>query len=95
MADTFSTVRVQLSERSYDIIVGPGVLASLPLLLSKTPSIRRVIIITDSTVEPLYAPALTSTLTAEGLKVDTLAIPAGKQSKQFLVFIIYLICRME
>ena len=77
------TVRVALAERSYDIVVGSGVLARaaeyvLPVLPSK-----RVILISDETVAALYAPALQAGLEAAGIRAALLTVKAGEGSKSF------------
>lgn len=75
--------RVELSERSYDIMVGSGLLARahefiVPLLAGK-----RAVIISDSNVAPLYGQTLQANLQAYGVVCDLLVVPAGEGSKRF------------
>ncbi|MEQ9245254.1 MAG: 3-dehydroquinate synthase, partial [Nitratireductor sp.] len=77
---TESSIRlpVPLGGRSYDILIGPGLLADAgaqirPLL--KTP---RVIVVTDAHVGPRYAPALVASLDGAGISAETITLPAGE-----------------
>ncbi len=76
-------IRVELGARSYDILVGRGLIADagpamLPVLRQK-----RVFIVTDETVAPLHLAALESSLSAAGIASDTAILPAGEQTKSF------------
>jgi len=80
------TLHVALDERSYDIIAAPGVLSNagdyfLPLL--KT---RRVIIVTDSNVGPLYLDRLGQSLADSGIVYDAVTLPAGEATKSMAHF---------
>ena len=85
---TESSIRlpVPLGGRSYDILIGPGLLADAgaqikPLL--KTP---RVIVVTDDHVGPRYAPVLVASLDAAGIAGETITLPAGESTKRFASF---------
>jgi len=74
-------VRVQLGERSYDILIGCGLLSRagdylLPLKLGS-----RGVVITDTNVESRYAGALGDALHKRGITVQVLTVPAGEASK--------------
>lgn len=80
------TLHVALDERSYDIIAAPGVLSDagsyfLPLLKTK-----RVIIVTDSNVGPLYLDRLGQSLTDSGIAYDAVTLPAGEATKSMAHF---------
>lgn len=80
------TLHVALDERSYDIIAAPGVLSNagdyfLPLLKTK-----RVIIVTDSNVGPLYLDLLGQSLADSGIVYDTVTLPAGEATKSMAHF---------
>ena len=53
-------VRVDLSERSYDIVIGPGAISQAGARIAPLIGRRPVIIVTDETVAPLHLPALES-----------------------------------
>ena len=81
MADESRTVRVSLAERSYDIQIGGGLLATLPAFLRERSDTDHAIVITDETVETLYADAAGDALVDEGWEVDLLVVEPGETSK--------------
>lgn len=74
-------VRVELGERSYDILIGAGLLAQAATHLSAVGLGKRGVIITDSNVAPHYAGPLQQALQAGGFQAEVLTIPAGEASK--------------
>ena len=81
MAEKIETVRVDLAERSYDIEIGSGTLASLPEFLRARTDSDHAMIVTDSNVDELYADGAGDRLVGEGWEVDVFAIEAGEPSK--------------
>ncbi len=75
------TVRVELGERSYDIVVGSGLLSQAPAFLAPLRLGRRGVIITDANVEPVYAEPLRATLADAGVESKVVSVPAGEESK--------------
>lgn len=78
MQTDVQTLQVELAERSYPIYIGAGVLTRADLLL---PCIRgkQVLIVTNTTVAPLYLESVRQALS--GLQVDELILPDGEQYK--------------
>jgi 3-dehydroquinate synthase len=75
------THRIALGERSYDILVGSGILSQLGARVKETLSPSRAIVIADRHVADIYAErALTSLRNAE-LDADLLTFPPGEDSK--------------
>jgi len=79
-------LHVSLGERSYDIITGSGVLQDaghlfLPLLKSK-----RVVIVSDANVAPLYLEKLQTVLEASAIAHEAIVLPAGEATKSMAVF---------
>ncbi|MFW6041748.1 MAG: 3-dehydroquinate synthase [Guyparkeria sp.] len=72
-------VNVDLGERSYPIFIDAGLIDS-DTLAPFIPS-GRAVIVSNTTVAPLYAARLTSALLAAGKQVDLLALPDGEQYK--------------
>ncbi len=75
------TVHVELGERSYDVIVGPGLIKEtgeriLPLL--RRP---KVAVVTDETVARLHLDALRAGLANAGIEMEALALPEGESTK--------------
>ena len=74
-------VRVELAERSYDIVIGEGLLSSAGVSLKTLGAGPRVAVVTDSNVGPLYAGRVVQSLEASGFTVATITVPAGEKSK--------------
>ena len=76
-----TTVTVKAS-KTYDVTIGAGLLATAGEALKKiiAPP-ARVMLMTDDTVEALYAAKLTATLVGAGYTVTTFAFPHGEASK--------------
>ena len=70
-------------DRSYDILIGPGLIAAAGRLIAERLPGRRAVVLTDSHVGPLYADAMTDSLKAAGIASETLTIPAGEAAKSF------------
>jgi 3-dehydroquinate synthase len=75
------TVDVPLGDRSYAVLIGPGLLDTLGGLLKAKGFPARCAVITDSNVGPLYTTRTAASLTAAGFSPLTLEIPAGESSK--------------
>ena len=80
-----STVHVALGERSYDIVIGSGLLGRLPELLRPLKLGRRCAILTDAVVAPRYAGAVRDALNAAGWSASLHTVPAGEGSKALTV----------
>ncbi len=87
-----TTVRVNLAERAYDVIVGSGLLADAGERIAGLPNPgKRCAIITEETVAPLYAQKLEKSLQNAGFRVETITVPAGEASKSMNV--VSYVCR--
>jgi 3-dehydroquinate synthase len=89
MADTDSTHRhthtrvpIELGERGYDILIGSGLLTR-PLTWSGLPKAATAVIVTNTTVAPLYAARLQSTLSALYADVRVIELPDGEAHKDW------------
>lgn len=74
-------VRVELQERSYDVIVGEGLFAELDRLIPSFPHATKTALITDRNVDSLYGDAVQKRLTARG-EVTRLVVDPGESSKK-------------
>ena len=83
MSELERTVRVELGDRSYDILIGPGLIARAGQEISGRLKGRRMAVITDENVGARYLDALTASLSAEGISVFPLTLPAGEKTKSF------------
>lgn len=86
MAETMlhpKTVRVDLAERSYDILIGDKLLARAGDYIAPLTRQPRVFVLSDETVAPLYAGTLEAGLSAAGLTVSLKTVPEGENSKSW------------
>ena len=74
------TLTVSLAERSYPIHIGPGLLergdSDRPHFKQK-----KALVVTNTTVAPLYLERLAATLAAIGIEVASVVLPDGEQYK--------------
>ena len=73
-------VSIALGQRSYDIHIGNGLLAD-PVSWAGLPASADALIVTNTTVGPLYAEALAAQLSQRHRRVLQLALPDGEQYK--------------
>ncbi|MEO0607834.1 MAG: 3-dehydroquinate synthase [Pseudomonadota bacterium] len=78
-----NTVRVELGDRSYDILIGNGLMAQVGALLSPILKQPRVFILSDETVWGLHGPALVSGLNAGSIAALERVLPAGEGTKNW------------
>jgi 3-dehydroquinate synthase len=76
-------VRVELGERSYDVLIGPGLLRRAVDEIAAVLPQRKLAVITDSNVAELHLPALRTALQERGLLATEIVVPAGEKSKSF------------
>ncbi len=74
------TLNVELAERSYPIHIGQGLLGKAELLAPYLPN-KRVAIISNTTVAPLYLETLLNTLRLLGVHAVSIILPDGEQYK--------------
>ena len=74
------TVTVSAS-KSYDIKIGPGLLSSLGTEVWKLGKAKKVAIVTETNVYPLYGRQAESSLRNAGFEVVSFVFPAGEESK--------------
>ncbi|MCR8726402.1 3-dehydroquinate synthase [Frigidibacter sp. ROC022] len=75
------TVRVELGERAYDVLVGQGLLADAARHLSPLLARPRVAVLTDRTVAGLHLGTLTRALESAGIEVTSHALAPGEATK--------------
>ncbi len=79
--DLRETVRVELGPRSYDVVVGTGLLERAGEFLRPLVRRPRVFVITDQTVARLHGTRLEQGLKAAGLATPTIVLPPGEATK--------------
>ncbi|MCX7565316.1 3-dehydroquinate synthase [Sulfitobacter sp. F26169L] len=74
-------VHVPLPNRAYDVEIGPGLLTQAGAFVAPLLSRPRVAVITDENVAALHLEALRSGLSAQGITMESLLLPAGEATK--------------
>ncbi|MDX2201462.1 MAG: 3-dehydroquinate synthase [Hyphomicrobiaceae bacterium] len=76
-------VGVALGSRSYEVLIGPGLLRDAPRLVAQKVGDGRIGIVTDSAVAKLHLARLEDAFKAGGRHAGTCVVPAGESSKSF------------
>jgi 3-dehydroquinate synthetase len=76
------TLTVDLGDRAYPIHIGPGLLDRADLVLPHLPQ-KRVVIVTNTTVGPLYLARLRQTLADAGVAAEAVILPDGETYKNW------------
>ncbi len=76
-------LRVDLSGRAYDIVVGAGVLHEAGAEIARLRKARRVFVVTDDTVARRHLPELAASLGKSGIAHVLSVVPPGEASKSF------------
>lgn len=89
-----NTITVKAS-RTYDIHIGPGLLARTGQLAAPIIRGRDAVIVSDSNVWPLYGQTVKDSLEQAGFRVDHFIFPAGERNKnlQTLVELLSFLAR--
>jgi len=75
-------LRIDLKERSYDIIIEKGSLNGLgEAVKARLPKARKAAVISDTNVAPLYADRVLASLEKAGFEAHLLVLPAGEATK--------------
>lgn len=74
-------LRVALAERSYDIIIGQGVLSQAVDNIKKVCSPERIMVVTDTKVEALHLEALVKSLDSIHVSVKVISFTPGEGAK--------------
>jgi len=88
---TTTNVPVELGARSYEVRVGAGLLAELgtfarEALGGEETAPARAVVLTDSTVAPLYAQSAVDALNADDCPAQLLEFPAGEPNKTLATY---------
>ena len=83
MSSVQHTLTVELGNRSYPIYIGSGLLQQAELLRQHITG-KQVMVVTDSTIAPLYLQGILNSLQSlgiRGLQVDSIVLQDGEQHK--------------
>ena len=81
MATDTQTVRVNLAERSYDIQIGTGNLATGGRFLADRAKVTHVALITDDHVQKPYAMRVAECFGEQDIETDVIVVEPGEESK--------------
>ena len=76
------TLSVDLGDRAYPIHIGPGLLDRADLVLPHLKQ-KRAVIVTNTTVGPLYLERFSQTLRNAGVQVEPVVLPDGESYKNW------------
>lgn len=82
MAEVLHRVGIDLGERSYPIVIGLGLLAQ-DSTFAACPKAAQAVIVTNTTVAPLYAQQLQAALASRYGQVRTVVLPDGEAYKDW------------
>lgn len=77
------TVAVDLDDRSYDIIIGKGVLDEAGERIAALAPGARAVIVSDENVAPIYLDRMQANLAASGIESFGAVVPVGEASKSW------------
>ena len=78
-----SRLRVELGPRSYDILIGPGLIAEAGRHIRPLLAEPRLLVVTDERVARFYLPMLEAGLAGAGIATRAVVLPPGEQTKDF------------
>ncbi len=81
-----ATVKVALGDRSYDIVIGRGLIASLGARVAALRPRAKAAVITDENVARHHLSSAEAALRAAGIVTSRVTVPAGEGSKSFRIF---------
>ncbi len=82
ISSSTNSLRVELGERSYPIDIGQSLLNDSERL-ARLISGKQVVVITNTTVAPLYLHVLRTSLSAAGKKIIEIILPDGEEEKNW------------
>jgi 3-dehydroquinate synthase len=82
----FDQLRVELGERGYDILVGPGLIERAGALMSPLLRRRQAVIVTDENVARHYLAPLRESLVEHGIAQHAVVLPPGEGTKDLAHF---------
>ncbi|TCP84331.1 3-dehydroquinate synthase [Rhizobium sp. PP-CC-2G-626] len=80
---TVRKIHVPLGDRAYDILIGPGLIGSAAQEIAARLMGRRMAVVTDENVAPLYLQPLMESLAQAGIEAVSAILPAGEKTKSF------------
>ena len=76
-----SEVKINLGERSYSIMIGPGELNNLGAIVASTGKSARVALVSNPTIAKYYADAAIRSLQSADISAELITVPSGERFK--------------
>ena len=86
MNGTVEKLRVELGDRGYDILVGPGLIAAAGMHILPLARRKQAVVVTDETVARAHLKPLIDSLDAVGIAHHTIVLPPGEGTKDLAHF---------
>jgi 3-dehydroquinate synthase len=86
MSGGIETLRVELDDRGYDILVGPGLIATAGEHIRPLMRRKQAIVVTDETIARLHLRPLLDSLDAADIAHHTIVLPPGEGTKDLAHF---------
>ncbi|HEU0217149.1 MAG TPA: 3-dehydroquinate synthase [Stellaceae bacterium] len=86
MSGGIETLRVELDDRGYDILVGPGLIATAGEHIRALMRRKQAIVVTDETIARLHLRPLLDSLDAADIAHHTIVLPPGEGTKDLAHF---------
>ena len=86
MSGTIETLRVELDERGYDILVGPGLIATAGEHIRPLMRRKQAVVVTDEIVARAHLKPLIDSLDAGGIAHRSIILPPGEGTKDLAHF---------
>jgi 3-dehydroquinate synthase len=74
-------VKIKLGKRSYDVVIGHDLFTAAASFLQKGDYSKKALLVTDSTVNRLYADKLADALREAGFALAKIVVPSGEEAK--------------
>jgi 3-dehydroquinate synthase len=78
-----SRLSVELDSRSYDVLIGPGLIAEAGIHIRAVSRAPRVFVVSDAQVARLHLPILAESLSRAGIAHEAILLPPGEATKDF------------
>ncbi len=79
-------VKVELGPRSYEILIGEGLIEKAGALIARSSRAKAAAIVVDENTGPLYAEKVSAALGAAGIRSAIISMKPGERSKSFPVY---------
>ena len=80
---TPTRIKVELGQRGYEVLIGPGLIGSAGAHIAAVLSARRIAVVTDENLEKIHLPRFVAALVDAGIEAVPIVVAPGEASKSF------------